>query len=276
MAGDTKEGRQMTFKFSLLFMLLAVALPAEAESLDFPRLGPVTLIDPVGPAAGVVIVFPDPVSLHRTPSASLRALLEAGGVKIEDLPLVLLPADPHGKTMAVIYSGDGGWRDLDKKIGEELQKARIPVVGVDTLRYFWHRQTPEMATAGLERIIGHFVTAWNTPDVLLIGYSFGADIIPFMVNRVKPAVRDHIRLISLLSLSRTAEFEIHMKRKRLYFYAYGPVTGLNQLHPQGSFRHQGNEVVRFFIRQHRVFENRSNGMHFFCKSFHYILKLYCI
>ena len=132
------------------------------------------------------------------------------GPGVDDLPLVLLPVDHHGKTMAVIYSGDGGWRDLDKQIGEALQQAGIPVVGVDTLRGFWHRQTPEMAAAGLERIIDHFANAWDTPDVLLIGYSFGADIIPFMVNRVKPALLDHIRLMSLLGLSHTAEFEIRM------------------------------------------------------------------
>ena len=132
------------------------------------------------------------------------------GPGVDDLPLVLLPADHHGKTMAVIYSGDGGWRDLDKQIGEALQKAGIPVVGVDTLRGFWHRQTPETAAAGLERIIDHFVKAWGTPDVLLIGYSFGADIIPFMVNRMQSALIEHIRLISLLGLSSTAEFEIRM------------------------------------------------------------------
>ncbi len=132
------------------------------------------------------------------------------GPGVDDLPLVLLPADHHGKTMAVIYSGDGGWRDLDKQIGEALQMAGVPVVGVDTLRGFWHRQTPEAAAAGLERIIDHFVKAWGTPDVLLIGYSFGADIIPFMVNRIKPAVLEHIRMISLLGLSHTAEFEIRM------------------------------------------------------------------
>lgn len=51
------------------------------------------------------------------------------GPGIDDLPLVLLPVDRHGKTMAVIYSGDGGWRDLDKQIGEALQKDGIPVVG---------------------------------------------------------------------------------------------------------------------------------------------------
>ena len=132
------------------------------------------------------------------------------GRGVDDLPLVLLPADHHGRTMAVIYSGDGGWRDLDKQIGEALQKAGIPVVGVDTLRGFWHRQTPAAAAAGLERIIDHFVKAWDTPDVMLVGYSFGADILPFMVNRIKPASLEHIRLISLLGLSQSAEFEIRM------------------------------------------------------------------
>lgn len=129
---------------------------------------------------------------------------------IGDLPLVLLPVDRPARTMAVIYSGDGGWRDLDKQIGMALQQAGIPVVGVDTLRSFWTRRTPAAASRDLERILGHFTRAWNTPDVLLIGYSFGADIIPFMVNRIKPAVRDHIRQITLLGLSHDAAFEIHM------------------------------------------------------------------
>ncbi|MBI5551861.1 MAG: virulence factor family protein [Desulfobacterales bacterium] len=132
------------------------------------------------------------------------------GEGIADLPLVLLPCDRPGKTMAIIYSGDGGWRDLDKQIGGELQKAGVPVVGVDTLRGFWHRQTPEAAAKGLERIIDHFVQAWDAPDVLLIGYSFGADVIPFMVNRLKPSALGHIRLLALLGLSRDTAFEIHV------------------------------------------------------------------
>lgn len=133
-----------------------------------------------------------------------------GGGKIEDLPLVLLPAEPRGKAMAVIYSGDGGWRDLDKQIGDALQRAGIPVVGVDCLRYFWHRQTPETAAQGLERIVGHFTQIWQTPEVLLIGYSFGADVIPFLLNRLAPETREQIRMVALLGLSRAAEFEIRM------------------------------------------------------------------
>ncbi len=35
-----------------------------------------------------------------------------------------------------------GWRDLDREIGENLQKEGIPVVGVDALRYFWNERQP--------------------------------------------------------------------------------------------------------------------------------------
>lgn len=33
--------------------------------------------------------------------------------------------------MAVIYSGDGGWRDIDKEVGNALQQQGVPVVGVE-------------------------------------------------------------------------------------------------------------------------------------------------
>ncbi len=134
------------------------------------------------------------------------------GPRLDDLPLVPLAAKHHGKTMAIIYSGDGGWRDLDKQIGEALQKEGIPVVGVDTLRYFWRKKTPEEAAQGLSLIINHFTRLWDTPDVLLVGYSFGADIIPFAFNRLPAAQQSCVRQITLLGVSRAADFEIHMSQ----------------------------------------------------------------
>src|SRR5262245_60453823 len=59
------------------------------------------------------------------------------GDALADLPLVELePRVPLG-VLAVIYSGDGGWRDLDRTVGEWLAAHGIHVVGVDALRYFW-------------------------------------------------------------------------------------------------------------------------------------------
>jgi len=42
------------------------------------------------------------------------------------LPLSILDATPAKDTMAIIYSGDGGWRDIDRELAGFLQKDGIP------------------------------------------------------------------------------------------------------------------------------------------------------
>jgi len=130
--------------------------------------------------------------------------------EVRDLPLTELRAAGPGDTMAVIYSGDGGWRDLDKQIAEVLASQGVPVVGVDCLRYFWHRKEPEILAHDLERILHHYTAAWRVARVLLVGYSFGADVLPFIVNRVAPDTRRHVEQVSLLGLSSRAVFEFHV------------------------------------------------------------------
>lgn len=142
-------------------------------------------------------------------ASEARALAPAK-VSIDELPLVLLPTETHSQVVAIIYSGDGGWRDLDKEIGRKLQAGGIPVVGVDTLRYFWDRRTPEETAASLRLIIDHFTKAWSAPNVLLIGYSFGADVLPFAVNLLPASERQQIHQISLLSLGTSTDFEVHV------------------------------------------------------------------
>ena len=119
----------------------------------------------------------------------LAALLEAPLAAAADdtlagLPLVELPVAAPGRLMAVVYSGDGGWRDIDKDIAGRLQDKGVPVVGVDSLRYFWSEKTPEQIAADLGLIIDHYREAWQRPDVVLVGYSFGADVLPFAYNRL--------------------------------------------------------------------------------------------
>ena len=63
------------------------------------------------------------------------------------LPLVELPAKGPGDLLAVFYSGDGGWRDLDKKIGGILAAHGIATIGVDSLRYFWKEKSPQQIAA---------------------------------------------------------------------------------------------------------------------------------
>ena len=158
------------------------------------------------------VVLPEPgadlgARLIQLLEAPLAAEAAAG---LAELPLIELPVAGAGSRMAVIYSGDGGWRDIDKQIAGRLQANGVPVVGIDSLRYFWSEKAPELAAADLARILAHYRAAWSRPDVTLVGYSFGADILPFLYNRLPAGEQAHVHRLSLLALSRSADFEIHV------------------------------------------------------------------
>ncbi|KQT69618.1 MULTISPECIES: virulence factor family protein [unclassified Aureimonas] len=147
-------------------------------------------------------------SAADTLAAALKETIETPDEDELGLPLTLLEAKPTLDTMAIIISGDGGWRDLDKDIGDVFQKEGLPTVGVDSLRYFWSEKKPEEVAADLGRIIELFTKRWGVKHVVLVGYSFGADVMPTAYNLLKPAEKSKVALVSLLALSNAANFQI--------------------------------------------------------------------
>ena len=134
--------------------------------------------------------------------------------EVRDLPLVEVPATAAAAAdedlFAVLLTGDGGWAGLDQDLAAALAARGVPVVGLNTLKYFWGARTPEAAAADLERIIHRYAAAWKRKQVLLVGYSFGADVLPFLYTRLPPEVRAEVRTVSLLGLSDSASFEFHV------------------------------------------------------------------
>ena len=60
--------------------------------------------------------------------------------------MIEVPAAPGATatdSFAIVMSGDGGWAGLDKDVAQALSAHGIPVVGLDSLRYFWSPRTPE-------------------------------------------------------------------------------------------------------------------------------------
>ncbi len=110
---------------------------------------------------------------------------------------------------AILLTSDGGWAPTDRELAERIAAAGVPVVGWNSLRYYWHRKTPETATLDLARLIAHYGGRWHRPRVLLVGYSFGADVLPLLVNRLPQAERRRVAGLSLLGLSHDAIFEFH-------------------------------------------------------------------
>ncbi|RQS64351.1 virulence factor family protein [Burkholderia sp. Bp8963] len=129
---------------------------------------------------------------------------------VSDLPLIELPAAKPSGLIAIVISGDGGWRDLDKTIAEALARDGVSVVGIDSLRYFWSEKPPAQTSRDLARVMRTYMTRWHATNVALVGYSFGADVMPFAYNRLPADLRDKVAVMSLLGFSPAADFQIRV------------------------------------------------------------------
>jgi type IV secretory pathway VirJ component len=129
------------------------------------------------------------------------------------LPVIEIPAQAGTRSsdaFALILSGDGGWAGLDKDVALALTAHGVPVIGLDSLRYFWNARTPDGLAADTDRVIRYYLAHLNKKRVLLIGYSQGADVLPFAVNRLPTATRARVGLAALMGMSEHALFEFHV------------------------------------------------------------------
>jgi type IV secretory pathway VirJ component len=127
------------------------------------------------------------------------------------LPLVEVraPQEDPG-TFAVMLSGDGGWAAIDRGVSARLAAGGISTVGWDSLGYFWKVRSPAEAAGDLARVIRHYLDIWHKERVILIGFSYGAEVLPFMANGLPDDLRPRVALAATLSLGRTAMFQFHL------------------------------------------------------------------
>ena len=127
------------------------------------------------------------------------------------LPATAAAPAGHDDVLAIIYSGDGGWRDLDQQLGKHLQARGIPVLGVSALTYYWHGGSAAQSARDLDALIDTWLPRWHKRRVWLIGFSFGADVLPTIVNGLGPAQRAEVTQLVLLSPTRDLNFEIELE-----------------------------------------------------------------
>jgi type IV secretory pathway VirJ component len=142
------------------------------------------------------------------PSASPAQSTSPG---ILGLPLVEVRASGgSGATMAVILSGDGGWAAGDRTMAAALADSGVSVVGLDVPSYLRTPRNPDGASADLKRLLEYYLADWHSRRVILIGYSHGADLAPFMVSRLPVELRSRIALLAMLGLEPDANFRFHV------------------------------------------------------------------
>jgi type IV secretory pathway VirJ component len=128
------------------------------------------------------------------------------------LPLRVLPVAGAGRSMVVVLSGDGPFAGLANRLANDLQAAGIPAVMWHSTSYYWTPRTPEEAAGDLERVIRHFGAAWGRERVLVVGYSMGADVAPFLINRLSDDTRGRLRAAALVAMAHDAVFEFRVEQ----------------------------------------------------------------
>lgn len=144
-------------------------------------------------ASGVLVALAIFVpALHLTGSRPVRMFGATG-------------ARPH--VAAVYVSGDMGLRfGMGPKVAAALAARGIPVVGIDSAVAFASRRTRGEVDAIVTDAIRMALARTGAPRVVLMGQSFGADMVATAAPDLPRALRDKVAAIGLVVPARTVFF----------------------------------------------------------------------
>lgn len=108
--------------------------------------------------------------------------------------------------VAILLSGDMGFRvGMGPRVAERLVKDGVPVIGVNSLTYFRSTRTPQEATALLISAIRRAQAINPQAKLVMIGQSYGADMLHVGLAGLPTTLRQRIALVTLVVPDATVE-----------------------------------------------------------------------
>lgn len=128
-----------------------------------------------------------------------------------ELPLKIKFNGENNTPLIFHITGDGGMVRFDLKMLREYQNAGFSCIGLSSLKYFITGKTPEKIAQDVIPVIERYSKEWNKETILLVGFSFGAEIIPFLYNRLPSNMQEKVKLVVLLTPAKTSQFRIRLR-----------------------------------------------------------------
>lgn len=129
---------------------------------------------------------------------------------LKNLPLQLSGSKGTREVLVIYLSGDGGWNDFNQKLVGEFEKQGYGVVAFNTRKYFWNEKAPEEFARDINLLSNYYLKEWKKSAVIIVGYSFGADVGIFLPNRVSVELHKKIIKIALISPSASSDFVVRL------------------------------------------------------------------
>ena len=130
-------------------------------------------------------------------------------VQSQNLPIKEWTANAHDKPLIFYISGDGGMNKFSTSLCEAFYKKGFDVSALNARSYFWDKKTPEKTADDINNFLTEKLSGRKNQQIVLIGYSFGADVVPFILKGVSKNIDDKILVSFLMASSGNTDFEIH-------------------------------------------------------------------
>jgi len=168
------------------------------------------------------------------------------------LPLQTSRSDSSG-LLVVHISGDGGWRGFDVKMADQYSSHGLSYVALNSFKYFWSAKTPAQLADDMAPVIRLYMSSWHKDRLVLVGFSFGAEVIPFFYNRLPADLREKIIRIIMITPAASSDFTIHLSDMigADHQYAYDVVKEVEQIRKPGVLILFGEEEHSTFPENHK-------------------------
>ncbi len=130
--------------------------------------------------------------------------------QVIDLPIQIFNAPGANRPVLIYISGDGGMNKFSTSLMQDFSSKGYTAVALDARSYFWKKKDPQQAAKDIGSLINQYIGKDTHKECIIMGYSFGADVLPFIFNKLDKELQKKVAQLILLSPSPSTDFEIHV------------------------------------------------------------------
>ena len=128
----------------------------------------------------------------------------------KDLPLERSGSKGKQDVLILYLSGDGCWNSFNQQMSQALEKRGYGIVALNSRKYFWNEKSPEEFAKDFEHVALYYMSKCEKPTVIVVGYSFGADVAGFLPSRLSAALHKKVKKVVLVSPSSSTDFVVRL------------------------------------------------------------------
>ena len=91
-------------------------------------------------------------------------------------------SDTSNRPLVVFFTGDSGRSSFDEKIEDSLCANKMSFMGINSYKYFRNRKSPQQTLDSILPYIDLILKKNIRQKIILAGYSFGSEVVPFLYN----------------------------------------------------------------------------------------------